>query len=147
MTCRSPKKRKFLCLEMTIVIDTLAGLRTSLNLRSKFRISNKEYIRRVSLIWSFPLPIPRKFKATQTFAPLVLLHHMWTTDWPIGRLTETDRRPHKVISDNGCKHRQESLPLLYLPTLKGGRSLTEIETLYKTTKIMFSCYLSILVVR
>ena len=104
--------------------------------------ASKEYIRRVSLIWSSPLSIPRKVKATQAFALPVLLHHMCTTDWPIDRLNEIDRRTRQVINDNGCKHRQESLLLLYLPTSKRGKGLTEIETLYKTTKIKLAHYIT-----
>ena len=49
---------------------------------------------------------------------------------------------NSVINDNGCKHRQESLPLLYLPTSKGGKVQTEIETLYKTTKIKLAHYIT-----
>jgi len=104
--------------------------------------ASKEYIRRVSLIWSSPLSIPRKVKATQTFALPVLQHHMWTTDWPIDKLKEIDRQTRKVINNNNCKHRQESLPLLYLPPSKGGRGLTEIETLYKSTKIKLAHYIT-----
>ena len=96
----------------------------------------------IIIILIVPRTIPRKVKATQTFALPVLLHHMWTTDWPIDRLNEIDRRTRQVINDNGCKHRQESLPLFYFPTSKGGKGLTEIETLYKTTKIKLAHYIT-----
>lgn len=68
---------------------------------------------------------------------------MWTTDWPIDKLKEIDRRTRQVINDNSCKHRQESLPLLYLLSSKGGKVLTEIETLlYKSTKIKLAHYIT-----
>ena len=88
------------------------------------------------MIWSSPLSIPRKVKATQTFVLPVLLHHIWTTDCPI------DRRTRQVINDNGCKHRQESLPLFYLQTSNGSKGQTEIEILYKTTKIKLAHYIT-----
>ena len=67
---------------------------------------------------------------------------MWTTAWPIDSLNEIDRRSRQVINDNGCTHSQGSLPLLSLPTSKRGKGLTEIEILYKTTKIKLAHYIT-----
>ncbi|XP_031552542.1 uncharacterized protein LOC116289742, partial [Actinia tenebrosa] len=113
------------------------------NLRRKFRKQQVKSTSDASLvIWTSLLSIPRKVKANQTFAIPVLQHHMWSTDWPIDKLKELERRTRRVINDCGCKHKHESLPLLYLPTTKGGKGLTEIESLYKTTKIKLAHYIT-----
>ena len=67
---------------------------------------------------------------------------MWITAWSIDSLNEIDRRSRQVINDNGCTHSQGSLPLLSLPTSKRDKGLTEIETLYKTTKIKLPHYIT-----
>lgn len=85
--------------------------------------ANKEYIRRLSVIWTSPLSFTRKVKATKTFAIPVLLYHMWTADWPIDHLRELDRKTLQMMNDNKAKH--ESNPLLYLPTHKGGKGMQE----------------------
>ena len=47
------------------------------------RDASKEYIRRLSVIWSSPLSFTRKVKATNSFATSVLLYHIWTAHGPI----------------------------------------------------------------
>ena len=55
------------------------------------RDASKEYIRRLSVIWSSPLSFTRKVKGTNSFATSLLPYHMWTADWPIEHLRELDR--------------------------------------------------------
>ena len=106
------------------------------------KAASKEYIRRLSVIWSTPLSITRKIKATNIFAVPVLLYHMWTTDWSISDLKELDRKTRQVMNENKGKHKHESNPLLYLPFSKGGKGMQELETLYKVTKIKTAHYLT-----
>ena len=65
--------------------------------------ANKEYIRRLSVIWSSPLSFTRKVKATNSFATSVLLYHMWTADWPFEHLGEVDRSTRQIINYNKAK--------------------------------------------
>ena len=51
-----------------------------------FEHSSKEYIKRLSVIWSSNISIPGKIKATNTFAIPTLQYHMWTADWFISDL-------------------------------------------------------------
>ena len=107
------------------------------------RDASKEYIRRLSVIWSSLLSFTRKVKATNSFATSVLLYHMWTADWPIEHLRELDRSTRQIMNNNKAKHKHESNSLLYLPAGKGGKGMQELETLYKTTKIKTAHYLTV----
>ena len=107
------------------------------------RDASKEYIRRLSVIWSSPLSFTRKVKATNSFATSVLLYHMWTADWPIEHLRELDRSTRQLMNDNKAKHKHESNSLLHLPVDKGGKGMQELETLYKTMKIKTAHYLTV----
>ena len=98
-------------------------------------LANEEFVRRLHIIWSLHLTVPRKVKATNCFAIPVLQYHMWSSDWPISSLQELDRNARKIIYKFKGKHYHESNPLLYLPPERGGRGFQEITQLYKTTKI------------
>lgn len=106
------------------------------------KIAGREYLRRLSVIWSSPLSIPRKITATNLFAIPVLLYHMWTTDWNIQHLQELDRKTRAIMNENRCKHNHESNAILYLPCHKGGKGLQQIEMLYKVTKIKTAHYIT-----
>ncbi|XP_068675406.1 uncharacterized protein [Montipora capricornis] len=102
---------------------------------------NKEYLKRLSVIWSSNISMPRKIKATNTFALPVIQYHMWTVDWRLNDLRQLDRETRKVIQEHGGMHNSGSSKLLYLPTYQRGQGLIEIETIYKITKIKVSNYL------
>ena len=102
---------------------------------------NKEYLKRLSVIWSSNISMPRKIKVTNTFALPVIQYHMWTVDWRLNDLRQLDRETRKVIQEHGGMHNSGSSKLLYLPTYQRGQGLIEIETIYKITKIKVSNYL------
>ena len=101
-----------------------------------------EYEKRMWVIWTSPLPIPRKIKATNTYALPSLQYYMWTTDWQINTLRDLDRLTRKIINECHGKHKYKSTQLLYLPSEGGGKGLMEIEALYKHTKIKAAHYTS-----
>ena len=101
-----------------------------------------EYEKRMWVIWTSPLSIPRKIKATNTYALPSLQYYMWTTDWPINTLRDLDRLTRKIINECHGKHKYESTQLLYLPSEKGGKGLMEIEALYKHAKIKAAHYIN-----
>ena len=90
-----------------------------------FEQASQEYLGRLAAIWTSPLYIQRKVKATNTFAYPVL---------------QLDRKTRAVIAQNKGKHNSESNPTLYLSPDLGGRGLKEIEIQYKVTKIKTAYY-------
>ena len=114
----------------------LVKFENSVQLEGKvLELASEEFVRRLHIIWSSPLTVPRKVKATNCFAIPVLQYHMWSSDWPISSLQELDRNARKIICKFKGKHYHESNPLLYLPPERGGRGFQEITQLYETTKI------------
>ena len=95
----------------------------------------EENEKRMWVIWTTPLSIPRKVKATNTYALPTLQYYMLTTDWPAKTLRDLDRLTRKIINEcHDGKHRHESTQLFYLPPEEGEKGLMEIEALYKQTK-------------
>ncbi|CAH3123920.1 unnamed protein product [Porites lobata] len=76
----------------------------------------KEYLRRISIIWSSPLSDCNRH-------------------WPLSELRDVDRAARKIIVENGGKHPAILTSLLYLSREKGGRGLRSVEHEYKITKI------------
>ena len=106
--------------------------------RKVLELAREEFVRRLRIIWSSPLTVSRKVKATKCFAILVLqyyYYHMWSSDWPISSLQELDRNARKIIWKFKGKHYHESNPLPYLPPEREEKDFQEITQLYKTTKI------------
>ena len=92
----------------------------------------KEFLRRMSIIWSSPLSDHNQATASNQFALPVLGFLMWTQQWPLEKL---DREACKIVVENGGKHPSGSTAILYMPREKGGRGLLSIEEEYKVTKI------------
>ena len=97
--------------------------------------NNKEYLRRISIIWSSPLSDCNRVQATNQYALPVLRYLMWTQHWPLSELRDADRAAQKIIVENGGKHPASLTSLLYLPREKGSRGLRSVEHEYKITKI------------
>ena len=85
-----------------------------------FEQASQEYLRRLAAIWTSPLSIPRKVKATNTFAYPVLQYYMWSSEWAIEDLQELDRKAWAVIAQNKGKHNSKLNPTLYLSPDLGG---------------------------
>ena len=75
----------------------------------------KEYLCRMSLIWSSPLSDYHRVIASNQFAMPVMSYFMWTQHWPITELREIDREACKIVVENEGKHPCGSTSLLYLP--------------------------------
>ena len=95
----------------------------------------REYLRRLSIIWSSPLSDFNRVAASNQFALPVLGYLMWTQHWPITELKILDREVRKIIVENGGKHPGGSTALLHLPREQGGRGLRAVEMEYKVTKV------------
>ena len=95
----------------------------------------REFLRRMSIIWSSPLSDHNRVTASNQFALPVLGYLMWTQQWPVTELKRLDREARKIVVENGGKHPSGLTAILYMPREKGGRGLRSIEEEYKVTKI------------
>ena len=89
----------------------------------------KEYLRRLSVIWTSPLSDYNRVVASNQFALPVLGYLMWTQQWPVMELKQIDREARKIVVESPCS----SNALLYLPRNRGGRGLRSVEMEYKST--------------
>ena len=60
----------------------------------------KEYLRRLSVIWTSPLSDYNRVIASNQFALPVLGYLMWTQQWPIMELKQIDREVHRIVVEN-----------------------------------------------
>ena len=105
--------------------------------------ATSEYLKRLSVIWSSNISIPRKVLATKTFALPTLQYHTWTTDRTVIQLKDIDRRTREILRKEGGMHHHESIKLLYLPEELGGSGMKSVEDTYKLTTIkMHANYLN-----
>ena len=89
--------------------------------------AEKEYFKRISVIWSSPLSDYNKVLATNQFALPVLTYFMWTQVWPITELKRIDRETRKSMVENGARYPLGSNELLYLPRNTGERGMKSLE--------------------
>ena len=75
------------------------------------------------------MSIPRKVKATNTYALPSLQYYMWTTDWPINTLRDLNRLTRKIINECHGKHKHKSTQLLFQPSEEECKLFMEIEAL------------------
>lgn len=103
--------------------------------RIVLRCAAREYLRRLSVIWSSPLSDNHRVIASNQFALPAMSYFMWTQHWPITELRQVDRDARKIVTDGGGKHPCGTTSLLYLPRDKGGRGLRSVDTEYKETRV------------
>ena len=87
------------------------------------------------MIWSSPLSVVNRVRASNQYSMPVLTYLMWTQHWPITELRVIDRETRKIICENGGKHPLCSTAIMYLAREKGGSGLRSVEREYKLTKI------------
>ena len=103
--------------------------------RLSLNCAAREFLRRMSIIWSSPFSDHNRVTASNQFALPVLGYLMWTQQWSVTRLKRLDREARKIVVENGGKHPSGSTAILYMPREKGGRGLRSIKEEYKVTKI------------
>ena len=86
----------------------------------------KEFLRRMSIIWSSSLSDHNRVTASNQFALPVFGCLMWTQQWPVTELKKLHREARKIVVENGGKHPSGSTSILYMPREKGGRRLPSI---------------------
>ena len=113
----------------------LVVLETAKQEKMSLGCAAKEFLRRISIIWSSPLSDHNSVTASSQFALPVLGYLMWTQQWPVTKLKKLDREARKIVVGNGGKHPSGSAAILYMSRKKGGRGLCSIEEEFKVTKI------------
>ena len=72
----------------------------------------REFLRRMSIIWSSPLSDHNRVTVSNQFALPVLGYLMWTQQWPVTELKRFDREARKIVVQNGDKHPSGSTVIL-----------------------------------
>ena len=103
---------------------------------------SQEYIRRLSVIWTSNISIPRKIRATNTFVILLLQYSFWTCTWTLEKLKQLDRKTREVINKNRERNRKSSVAMTYLSYDQGGYNLSEPEMVYKLSKIKIAHHIA-----
>ena len=83
--------------------------------RIVLRCAAKEYLRRLSVIWSSPPSDYHRVIASNQFALPAMSYFIWTQHWPITELRQVDRDVRKIVTEGGGKHPCGTIFLLYLP--------------------------------
>ena len=103
---------------------------------------SQEYIRKLSVIWTGNISIPRKIKSTNTFAIPLLQHSFWTCTWTSEKLKQLDRKTREVINKNSGQNSKSSVPMTSLSYDQGGYYLSELEMVYKLSKIKIAHHIA-----
>ena len=103
---------------------------------------SQEYIRRLSVIWTSNISIPRKIRATNTFAIPLLQYSFWTFTWTLEKLKQLDRKTREVINKNSGRNKKSSVAMTYLSYDQGGYNLSELEMVYKLSKIKIAHHIA-----
>ena len=103
---------------------------------------SQEYIHRLLVIWTSNISIPRKIKATNTFAIPLLQYSFWTCTWTLEKLKQLDRKTREVINKNSGRKRKSSVAMTYLSYDQGGYNLFELEMVYKLSKIKIADHIA-----
>ena len=69
--------------------------------RLSLECAAKEYLRRMSVIWTSPLSDHNRVTVSTQFALPLLSYLMWTQHWPLTELSKIDREALKIIVENG----------------------------------------------
>lgn len=79
---------------------------------------SEEYIKRSSVIWTSNICVPRKTRATNTFALSLLQYHMWTANWKINDLREAHRTTREIMQRRSAMHNSEPVKKALIPLRK-----------------------------
>ena len=81
----------------------------------------KEFLPRMSFIWSSPLSDHNRVTALNQLALPVLGEKMWTQQWPMTELKKLHREGRNIVVENGGKHHSRSTAILLIHVKREGR--------------------------
>ena len=101
----------------------------------------KEYYRRIRLVLKTELNSKNKIQAINALAVPVVLYSFNIIDWNIADVQRMDAKTRKLLTANRMHHPKADVDRIYLSRKQGGRGLTQLALLFKTTTIGLETYL------
>ncbi len=92
-------------------------------------------MKRLHLIWSCPLSDTNRITATNAYAFGKLNYFLPVITCKLQYLQSMDRDIRKLLTENGARHPNASIPSLHLDKKLGGRGIKSVEQEYKLAKI------------
>ena len=98
--------------------------------------SLQEVVRkRCNVVWTSPLSDFNKVVATNIFVQSSVEYFMWTQNITLTDIRKMDEIIRDSMNNSNAKYKLQMNSHLYLPRIKGGRGLRNLEMTYKCTKI------------
>ena len=101
----------------------------------------KEYYRRVRLVLKSELNAANRIQAITTLAVPVVAYSFNVINWKMSEIRKMDAKIRKLLMCERMHHPKADVDRLYVPRNEGGRGLTQLETVYKTSTIGLNAYL------
>ena len=101
----------------------------------------KEYYRRVRLVTKTELNGSNKIEAINTLAVPVFTYSVNIVNWQTCEIRKLDTTTRKLLTMERMNHPKADVERMYLPREDGGRGLTQLELVFKTTTVGLHAYL------
>ena len=101
----------------------------------------KEYLRRLKKICRTQLNPKNKISAINQLAIPIMTYSIGIIDWPQRDIDKLDTKTRKILTLHKITYRNQCLDRIYLPRIKGGMGLTELNQVHKSTTISIAHYL------
>ncbi|KAI5748289.1 hypothetical protein M8J77_023892 [Diaphorina citri] len=101
----------------------------------------QQYYKRVRKILQSQLTGRNKFTAITTIAVPVLTYSFGILTWTMAEIQAIDRKTRKLLTLNNLHNPNADVDRLYIPRVRGGRGLTNIEQTYKLSIIGLGEYI------
>ena len=82
-----------------------------------------------------------KFIAINSLAVPVMIYSFSIINWTDAEIRKLDRKTRKLLTLHRSHHPKADVDRLYIPRLRGGRGLLQLEIMFKLTFIGVNCYL------
>ena len=101
----------------------------------------KEYYRRVRLVTKSELNGSNKIEAINTLAVPVFTYSVNIVNWQMSEKRKLDTKTRKLLTMERMNHPKADVERMYLPREGGGRGLSQLELVFKTTTVGLHAYL------
>ena len=101
----------------------------------------KEYYRRVRLVTKSEVNGSNKIEAINTLAVPVFTYSVNIVNWQMSEIRKLDTKTRKLLTMERMNHPKSDVERMYLPREGGGRGLTQLELVFKTTTVGLNAYL------
>ena len=83
-----------------------------------------------------------RMEAINTLATPVVTYSFNIVDWKMEEIRKLDRKTRKLLTMERMHHSRADVDRMYLPRIKGGRGLVQLEIAYKTATIGLDAYVN-----